>query len=91
MIHLETVWREEPDEGIWEVRGPRRHFTYSKVMVWVAFDRGVKSIEEFGPPGPLIIGGGCARPSTTMFAATPSMQNSGPSRRAMAQRARRRP
>jgi GH15 family glucan-1,4-alpha-glucosidase len=50
--HLETIWRE-PDEGIWEVRGPRRHFTYSKVMVWVAFDRGVKSIEEFGLPGPL--------------------------------------
>jgi GH15 family glucan-1,4-alpha-glucosidase len=50
--HLETIWRE-PDEGIWEVRGPRLHFTYSKVMVWTAFDRGVKSIEEFGLPGPL--------------------------------------
>lgn len=50
--HLETIWRE-PDEGIWEVRGPRRHFTHSKVMVWVAFDRGVKSIEEFGLPGRL--------------------------------------
>ena len=33
-------WRE-PDEGIWEVRGPRRHFTHSKVMAWVAFDRAV--------------------------------------------------
>jgi GH15 family glucan-1,4-alpha-glucosidase len=50
--HLEKIW-EEPDEGIWEVRGPRRHFTYSKVMVWVAFDRAVKSIEEFGFVGPL--------------------------------------
>jgi GH15 family glucan-1,4-alpha-glucosidase len=50
--HLETIW-ELPDEGIWEVRGPRRHFTYSKIMAWVAFDRAVKSIEEFGFVGPL--------------------------------------
>ncbi|HMF06606.1 MAG TPA: glycoside hydrolase family 15 protein, partial [Methylocella sp.] len=42
-----------PDEGIWEVRGPPRHFTYSKIMSWVAFDRGIKSIEEFGFVGPL--------------------------------------
>jgi len=41
---LEDGWHQ-PDEGIWEVRGPRRHFTHSKVMAWVAFDRGVKSIE----------------------------------------------
>jgi GH15 family glucan-1,4-alpha-glucosidase len=45
--HLEKVWRE-PDESIWEVRGGRRHFTYSKVMAWVAFDRAVKSVEAFG-------------------------------------------
>ncbi len=50
--HLEIIW-ELPDEGIWEVRGPRRHFTYSKIMAWVAFDRAVKSIEEFGFVGPL--------------------------------------
>jgi GH15 family glucan-1,4-alpha-glucosidase len=50
--HLETIW-ELPDDGIWEVRGPRRHFTYSKIMTWVAFDRGVRSIEEFGFVGPL--------------------------------------
>jgi GH15 family glucan-1,4-alpha-glucosidase len=50
--HLEKIW-EFPDEGIWEVRGPRRHFTHSKVMTWVAFDRGVKSIEQFGFVGPL--------------------------------------
>ena len=49
---LEKRWRE-PDEGIWEVRGPRRHFTFSKVMAWVAFDRGVKAIEQFGCQGPL--------------------------------------
>jgi GH15 family glucan-1,4-alpha-glucosidase len=43
--HLEKVWRE-PDNGIWEVRGPRRHFTHSKVMAWVAFDRAVTLTEE---------------------------------------------
>jgi GH15 family glucan-1,4-alpha-glucosidase len=40
--HLETIW-QEPDEGIWEIRGPRQHFTFSKVMAWVAFDRAIKS------------------------------------------------
>ena len=50
--YLETIWRE-PDQGIWEVRGPRRHFTHSKVMAWVALDRAVKSIEEFGLVGPI--------------------------------------
>ncbi len=49
---LETAWRE-PDEGIWEVRGPRRHFTHSKVMAWVAFDRGIKTIERSPVEGPL--------------------------------------
>ena len=43
--HLESAWTE-PDEGIWEVRGPRRHFTHSKVMAWVAMDRAVKSVEQ---------------------------------------------
>jgi GH15 family glucan-1,4-alpha-glucosidase len=43
----------KPDEGIWEVRGPRRQFTHSKVMVWVALDRGIRSIEEFGLEGPI--------------------------------------
>jgi GH15 family glucan-1,4-alpha-glucosidase len=47
---LETDWMK-PDEGIWEVRGPRRHFTHSKVMAWVAVDRAVKSVEDFGLPG----------------------------------------
>ena len=50
--HLEQIW-EEPDEGIWEVRGPRQHFTFSKAMAWVAFDRGIKGIEAFGLKGPL--------------------------------------
>ncbi|WP_053642116.1 MULTISPECIES: glycoside hydrolase family 15 protein [unclassified Streptomyces] len=41
---LESTWRE-PDEGLWEVRGPRRHFTHSKVMAWVAADRAVRTLE----------------------------------------------
>ena len=51
MEFLETAWRRE-DEGIWEVRGPRRHFVHSKVMAWVAFDRAVKAVERFGLDGP---------------------------------------
>jgi GH15 family glucan-1,4-alpha-glucosidase len=43
---LQTGW-SEPDDGIWEVRGPRRHFTHSKVMAWVAVDRAVKTLEEW--------------------------------------------
>jgi GH15 family glucan-1,4-alpha-glucosidase len=50
--HLERVW-QMPDEGIWEVRGGRRLFTYSKVMAWVAVDRAIKMVEHFGSPGPL--------------------------------------
>jgi GH15 family glucan-1,4-alpha-glucosidase len=49
---LENGWREK-DAGIWEMRGPPRHFTYSKVMAWVAFDRAVRLFEEFGRPGPV--------------------------------------
>jgi GH15 family glucan-1,4-alpha-glucosidase len=52
LAHLETEWRA-PDEGIWEVRGGRRHFTYSKVMAWVAFDRAIKAVETFGLEGPV--------------------------------------
>jgi GH15 family glucan-1,4-alpha-glucosidase len=50
--HLEKIW-VEPDASIWEVRGPPRHFTYSKVMAWVAFDRAVKMVEGMGLPGPV--------------------------------------
>jgi GH15 family glucan-1,4-alpha-glucosidase len=49
---LERLWRE-PDEGLWEIRGPRRHFVHSKVMAWVAFDRAIKAIECYGRKGPL--------------------------------------
>jgi GH15 family glucan-1,4-alpha-glucosidase len=49
---VEVAWRE-PDEGIWEVRGPRRHFTHSKVLAWVAFDRAILAVEEHGLEGPV--------------------------------------
>jgi GH15 family glucan-1,4-alpha-glucosidase len=50
--HLEQIW-QEPDEGIWEVRGPKRHFTHSKVMAWVAFDRAIRSAGKSHPKAPL--------------------------------------
>ncbi|OAR25111.1 glucoamylase [Streptomyces sp. ERV7] len=50
--YLENHW-DEPDEGIWEVRGPRRHFVHSKVMAWVAVDRTIKLIESGDADGPL--------------------------------------
>ncbi len=49
---LESHW-QLPDEGLWEVRGPRRHFTHSKVMAWVAFDRAIKDAEQDGLEGPI--------------------------------------
>ena len=67
--HLETIW-EQPDEGIWEVRGGRRHFTHSKVMAWVAFDRAVRSVEEFGLERPgRALATRCATRSTPRCAA----------------------
>ena len=50
--HLESAWRE-PDNGIWEGRGPRRQFVYSKVMAWVGMDRAVTAVEKFGLSGPV--------------------------------------
>ena len=50
--HLKDIWTK-PDEGIWEVRGGAKHFTYSKIMAWVAFDRAIKSAAEFGMEGPV--------------------------------------
>jgi len=52
MEYLETVWRD-PDDGMWEARGPRRHYTQSKLMAWVAFDRAIALAEHFGLEGPL--------------------------------------
>ena len=50
--HLAQIWNH-PDEGMWEVRGPRQHFTFSKVMAWVAFDRAIKTAQTFGLDGPV--------------------------------------
>jgi GH15 family glucan-1,4-alpha-glucosidase len=50
--HLEDIWMQ-PDDGIWEVRGPRQQFTHSKVMAWVAFDRSIKDAEEYSLEAPL--------------------------------------
>jgi GH15 family glucan-1,4-alpha-glucosidase len=52
MEFLESKWAE-PDDGIWEVRGGRRHFTHSKVLAWVAFDRAIEAVERFDREGPL--------------------------------------
>jgi GH15 family glucan-1,4-alpha-glucosidase len=52
MDFLEGAW-DTPDEGIWEVRGPRRHFTHSKVLAWVAFDRAVQAVERWDLRGPV--------------------------------------
>ncbi|WP_138413467.1 glycoside hydrolase family 15 protein [Sinomonas gamaensis] len=51
MEHLEKIW-DQPDNGLWEMRGPRRHFTHSKVMAWVAADRMAKGVRESGLRGP---------------------------------------
>jgi GH15 family glucan-1,4-alpha-glucosidase len=50
--HLDTIWRE-PDDGIWESRGERKHYTYSKVMAWVVFDRAVRIAERFNLEAPV--------------------------------------
>ena len=50
--YLESVW-QNPDNGIWEMRGPKRHFTHSKIMAWVAVDRMVKAVDNFALPGPV--------------------------------------
>ncbi len=51
MEQLAEIW-EQPDYGIWEVRGPPRHFTYSKIMAWVAFDRAIKDAQLYGLDAP---------------------------------------
>ena len=72
---LETDWHQ-PDEGIWEVRGPRRHFTHSKVMAWVAVDRAVKAVERFGWTDQWTDGGSSAHESTTRSAGADSIPSS---------------
>ena len=53
MNYLESAWRE-PDNGLWEVRGGRQHFTHSKIMAWVAADRMARSVRSHGLPGPVV-------------------------------------
>jgi GH15 family glucan-1,4-alpha-glucosidase len=52
MDFIERSW-DQPDEGLWEIRGPRRHFVHSKVMAWVAADRAVRMVEKLGHTGPV--------------------------------------
>jgi GH15 family glucan-1,4-alpha-glucosidase len=65
---VEAHWRE-PDEGLWEVRGPRRNFVHSKVMAWVAADRMVRAIEEWGSKARWSASGSCAPTFATRCAA----------------------
>ncbi len=51
MTYVEENWMR-PDNGIWEIRGPQRHFTHSRVMVWAAFDCAIRAVREFGLEGP---------------------------------------
>jgi GH15 family glucan-1,4-alpha-glucosidase len=53
LMQFVTDHWQDPDDGIWEVRGPQRHFTHSKVMAWVAFDRAVEAVEKHGLEGPV--------------------------------------
>lgn len=52
LSHLERIW-QSPDRGLWEVRGPDRYFTHSRIMVWVAFDRAVRAVRDHGLSGPV--------------------------------------
>src|SRR5262249_53575428 len=52
LAYLEKIWRE-PDEGLWEVRSEPQHFTHSKAMAWLAYDRSIRSAEAFALPGPV--------------------------------------
>ncbi len=71
---LEANWKQ-PDEGIWEVRGPRRHFTHSKVMAWVAFDRAVKDVSALRrSKAPSSAGGRCVMRFTRRSAKRASMR-----------------
>ena len=71
--HLESAW-QQPDAGIWEMRGPPQHFTFSKVMAWVAFDRGLRTAEQFGLDGPLERWRNVRGPFTTRCASAGSIR-----------------
>ena len=83
---IESAW-QRPDDGIWEVRGGRRHFTHSKMMAWVAVDRMVRIAEEFTPPNDPVardaaaLARRCATASTATSASTGSTASRTPSPR----------
>jgi GH15 family glucan-1,4-alpha-glucosidase len=81
--HLEDIW-ELPDQGIWEVRGGRRQFTFSKVMAWVALDRSVRDAERFRLDAPWTAGDKSATASTPRSANAGSTGVETPSHRALA-------
>ncbi len=83
--HLEDAWRD-PDQGIWEIRGERRHFVHSKAMAWVAFDRAVRTVEEHGLDGPVDHGARCATRSTATCVSTATTRSSARSRSHTARR-----
>ena len=78
--HVETIWRE-PDDGIWEARGPQRHYTYSKVMAWVVFDRGgrARRAVRAGSAARALEGRSATR-STPRSASRATTRSAGPSR-----------
>ena len=76
---LATNWRR-PDRGIWEIRGPDRQFTHSKAMIWAAFDRGIRGVEEFDLPGPVGAGAGSATRCATTSCATATTPSAARSR-----------
>src|SRR5215218_6150377 len=83
--HVASTWRE-PDYGIWETSGPQRHFTYSKVMAWIAFDRAIKAVERHGLPGPVEKWRATARRSTPTSAVEALTKSATPSARPMTTR-----
>ena len=75
---LESNW-DQPDEGIWEVRGQRRHFTHSRLMAWVAFDRAIRIVERLRVEAPACAGEASATRSMPRFAARVTIRTSAPS------------
>ncbi len=75
---LATHW-DVPDNGLWEVRGPRRHFTHSRVMVWAAFDRAIAGVEQHGLRGPVDDGASCGRRCGTRSSTRGSTRRGTPS------------
>ena len=75
LAHLESIW-QKPDDGLWENRSGPRHFTYSKAMAWLAYDRAIRSAKAFDLPGPIAHWRSCAPTSIARCAHTASMPSS---------------